>query len=84
MLWHILWRLTLVRLKRIRNDLVCPIYMLESNNYYQTYCEKRNRIIKTFCLLYMVLDSCETFPVEPVAFREPDHFISFIQRVLNA
>jgi len=83
MLWHILLRLTLVRLKRIRNDLECPIYMLESKNYYQTYREKRNRIIKICCSLYMVVDSCESFPVEPVGFRERDHFISFIQHELN-
>ena len=25
-----------VRLKRIENDIECPIYMLESNNYYQS------------------------------------------------
>ena len=35
MLRHILLILA-VRLKRIENDIECPIYMLESNNYYQS------------------------------------------------
>ena len=34
-----------VRLKRIENDIDCPIYMLESNNYYQSTERTRGKVV---------------------------------------
>ena len=49
MLQHILLILALVRqwdLKEsIENDIECPIYMLESNNYYQSIERSRGNVV---------------------------------------
>ena len=34
-----------VRLKTIENDIECPIYMLESNNYYQSLERTRGNVV---------------------------------------
>ena len=34
-----------VRLKRIENDIECPIYMLESNYYYQSIKRTRGNVV---------------------------------------
>ena len=35
-----------VRLKRIENDIECPIYMLESNNYHQSIERTRRNVVQ--------------------------------------
>ena len=35
-----------MRLKKIENDIECPIYMLESNNYYQSIERTRGNVVK--------------------------------------
>ena len=35
-----------VRLKRIENDIECPIYMLESNNYHQSIERTRGNVVQ--------------------------------------
>ena len=35
-----------VRLKRIENDIDCPIYMLESNNYHQSIERTRGNVVQ--------------------------------------
>ena len=34
-----------VRLKRIKNDVECPIHMLQSNNYHQSMERTRGNIV---------------------------------------